>query len=202
MSDLFVFLRLGFDHITNTGAADHILFLVALAAIYRLSDWRSLLWVVSAFTIGHSITLLLAVTGLFRPSAAIIEFLIPITIVATCIENLLVRDRPRTGWRSSYRPVFAGVFGLVHGAGFARYLQDLFMDHIAVPLLGFNIGIEIGQITVLVVILALVWVADRGIDRIRAYRQLDASTVRLRAMVLSSAILVVAAHWAYARAPW
>lgn len=202
MSDLLVFMQLGFRHITNAGAADHILFLVALAAIYRPRDWRSLLWVVSAFTVGHSITLLLAVTGAFRPSSAIIEFLIPVTIVATCIENLLVRENIRNGWRGRYRPVLAGVFGLVHGAGFARYLQELFMDHIAVPLLGFNIGIELGQVTVLIAVLATLVLADAAIERIRRAETASASTVRVRAIAVSAVIMVVAMHWAYVRAPW
>lgn len=205
MSDLMVFLQLGFRHITNAGAADHILFLVALAAIYRFKDWRSLLWVVSAFTVGHSITLLLAASGTFRPSPSIIEFLIPVTIVATCIENLFVREQIRSGWRGRYRPVFAGVFGLVHGAGFARYLQDLFLDDIAVPLLGFNIGIELGQIAVLAVVLSALWVADAAVERLRKgtiTASLHPSTVRLRAIALSSGIMVVAIHWAYIRKPW
>src|SRR5207245_1974576 len=78
-----------------------------------------------------------------------IEFLIPLTIVATCIENLLVADRARAWWGGRYRPVFAGVFGLVHGAGFANYLRSLFVAPIALPLFGFNVGIELGQLVVL-----------------------------------------------------
>src|SRR2546423_4803981 len=122
MSELFTFIELGFRHITDIKGADHILFLLALAAIYRSRDWRDALWVVTAFTLGHSITLGLAVTGVVVLPTALIEFLIPITIVATTIENLLVRDRQVAIWGGRYRPVFAAVFGLVHGAGFANYL--------------------------------------------------------------------------------
>src|SRR5882724_2010352 len=142
MSELIAFVHLGFRHITDLTALDHMLFLLALAAIYRGRDWRDVLWVVSAFTIGHSITLALAVTGALRLPTALIEFLIPVTILVTGIENIAARRR-------RYRPAFAGMFGLVHGAGFANYLRSLFVGSIAVPLFGFNVGIELGQLVVL-----------------------------------------------------
>src|SRR6266496_2656046 len=108
MSELWPFVTLGFRHITDFAAMDHILFLLALAAIYRLQDWRDSLWVVSAFTVGHSLTLALAVTGALTLPTRLIEFLIPLTIVATCVENLVVRDRRGSKWGGHYRPVFAG----------------------------------------------------------------------------------------------
>ncbi len=201
MSELWTFIQLGFHHITNLDAKDHILFLLALAAIYRIRDWRDTLWVITAFTIGHSLTLVLAVTGVLRPSSAIIEFLIPVTIVATCIENLLVRDHKVALWGGQYRPVFAGVFGLVHGAGFAGYLQNLFMDHIAVPLLGFNIGIELGQIVVLVFAFSVLSLLDRVIA-LRGPRVGAWSDLRVRTAGLSATIMVIATRWAVERAPW
>ena len=134
MSELQAFITLGFRHITDFEAMDHILFLLVLAAIYRARDWRNSLWVISAFTVGHSVTLALAVMGAVVVPARLVEFLIPLTIVATCVENLFVRDRAYAWWGGRYRPVFAGVFGLVHGAGFANYLRDLFVAPIAVPL--------------------------------------------------------------------
>jgi len=200
MSDLGAFIQLGFRHITDIGAMDHVLFLLALAAIYRPRDWRSALWVVTAFTVGHSITLALAVAGAIRLPTRLIEFLIPITIVATCIENIVVSDRQRAPMRGGYRPVFAGVFGLVHGAGFANYLRDLFQDHIALPLFGFNLGIEIGQIVVLLIAAALLLSADKVIAVLR--RPHAASVLRLRVVAVSSVVLVIAARWAVERNPW
>ena len=149
MSELITFVHLGFRHITDVAALDHMLFLLALAAIYRGRDWRDMLWVITAFTVGHSITLALAVTGALRLPTPLIEFLIPVTILVTGLENILVRRRDRAPLGGGYRPVFAGVFGLVHGAGFANYLQSLFVGSIVVPLLGFNAGIELGQLVVL-----------------------------------------------------
>ncbi len=201
MSDLLTFVQLGFRHITNLEAMDHILFLLALAAIYRPRDWRKAMWVITAFTVGHSITLGLAVTGAIRLPTRLIEFLIPVTIVATCIENMIVRDRDRALWGGRYRPVFAGVFGLVHGAGFANYLRDLFMDRIAVPLFGFNVGIELGQIAVLFVAGMVLLAIDRLISLLRASRGPDA-VLRLRVLAVSFVVMIVAARWAIERNPW
>lgn len=201
MSEFATFVQLGFRHITDLGAMDHILFLLALAAIYRPGDWRSALWVVTAFTVGHSITLALAVTGVVRMPMPLIEFLIPVTIVVTCVENILVSRRERAPWGGRYRPVFAGVFGLVHGAGFANYLRDLFVDRIALPLSGFNVGIEIGQ----VVVLAAAAVVLVGSDRLIAMLKRNStpeSALRMRVLVVSAGVMVVAAQWAVERNPW
>ena len=200
MSELLTFLQLGFRHITDLDAMDHILFLLALAAIYRPKDWRSALWVVTAFTAGHSITLALAVTGAVRLPTRLIEFLIPITIVATCIENIIVADRDSAPLRGRYRPIFAGVFGLVHGAGFANYLRDLFVDRVALPLFGFNVGIELGQI----VVLCFAALALMSVDRIIAFlrRGGGVGALRLRVVMISALVLVVAARWAVERNPW
>ena len=196
MSTLRAFVELGFRHITDVGALDHILFLCALAAIYRLADWRRALWVISAFTVGHSITLALAVTGLLALPTSLIEFLIPVTIVATCVENLVVRERARAPWGGRYRPMLAGVFGLVHGAGFANYLRALFVTPIAVPLFGFNVGIELGQLAVL----SLAALALTLVDRLLTV--VFPNPLRVRIALVSTIVLVVAAHWALERAPW
>ncbi len=197
MSELLTFFQVGFRHIVSVEAMDHVLFLLVLAAIYRFRDWRDALWVVTAFTVGHSVTLALAVTGAVRMPTAVIEFLIPVTIVAACVENLLVTDRTRAPWGGRYRPVFAGVFGLVHGAGFANYLSDLFVDRVAVPLLGFNVGIEAGQIVVLLAAAALF----AGVDAILRAAPVR-TPLRARVVMVSSCIAVVAVVWAAQRTPW
>ena len=203
MSELFAFGTLGFRHITDPRGADHILFLLALAAIYRIRDWRACVWVVSAFTVGHSVTLALAVTGSLELPSAIIEFLIPVTIVATSIENLLVRAGSKAPWGRRYRPVFAGVFGLVHGAGFANYLRSLFVDRIAIPLLGFNVGLEVGQLAVM----ALAFLAFAAVDRalsivVNRARLVADGRLRLRTFAVSVVVMAVAARWLLERYPW
>ena len=201
MSELMTFIQLGFHHITDVEAMDHILFLVALAAIYRGGDWRDSLWVVSAFTIGHSITLALAVSGVVRLPTGLIEFLIPLTILATAVENLVVRNRARAPLRGRYRPVFAGIFGLVHGAGFANYLRSLFSGSIALPLFGFNFGIEMGQIVVLLLAGLALAAVDRILTLARSPEALP-SAYRLRVVTVSLIVAVVATQMAAARRPW
>ena len=190
MSDLQAFLRLGFDHVTDPGALDHVLFLLALTAIYQGREWRAALPVVSAFTAGHSVTLALAVSGMLLLPTPVVEFLIPLTIVATGVENLLVRDSARAPVGGRCRPIFAGIFGLVHGAGFANYLRELFVGSIALPLLGFNLGIELGQIAVL----ALTALVLAGVDRVVGQRR--------RLVVVSAAVALIGAGMALDRAPW
>ena len=201
ISEFLSFAELGFRHITDIAALDHVLFLLALAAIYTVRDWRSALWVITAFTIGHSVTLALAVTGAIRLPTDLIEFLIPVTIVATCIENIVVRNRERALWHGRYRPVFAGVFGLVHGAGFANYLRDLFVDRLALPLFGFNVGIELGQVVVLVIAAGTFFAVDQIISRVRRSAGVG-SALRLRVLLVSVTVMIFASRWAVERNPW
>ena len=190
MSEIAAFVRLGVHHIADPSALDHVLFLLALAAIYRASDWRQAIGVITAFTVGHSVTLALAVTSAVHLPSALIELLIPLTILATATENLLVRERERAPLRGRYRPVFACVFGLVHGAGFANYLSSLFTGSIAAPLFGFNLGIELGQLA----ILAAASVALSGVDLLLGHR--------LRVVTVSAAVAVAAVPMALERLPW
>src|SRR4030095_11076231 len=177
MSELTTYITLGFHHIADLNAADHILFLLALAAVYRLGGRGTALWVITAFTLGHSLTLALAVTGTLNLPTGLIEFLIPVTILATCGENLLAVGRSVSPGRRRFRAVLAGVFGLVHGAGFANYLKALFVDRIAVPLFGFNVGIEAGQLIILAVAGVGFLLVDRAIGSVR---RSEPAALRLR----------------------
>lgn len=201
MSELFAYARLGFRHITDPNGLDHVLFLLVLAAIYRLRDWKAALWVVTAFTVGHSLTLALAVTGVLQLPTRFIEFLIPVTILATAVENLLVRSETTSLWRKRYRPLLAALFGLVHGAGFANYLRSLFVDELAVPLLGFNLGLEAGQVLVLVAAGVLFAGLDWFIEVVRLPTR-TSSAFRLRVATVSVAVAVIATAWAMERMPW
>lgn len=205
MSTLWVYAQIGFRHIVSPDALDHILFLVALAAIYRPRDWRPALAVVSAFTVGHSITLALAATNVLRLSPSLVEFLIPVTIAATGVENLVHRARLARGEHTRSRPLFAVIFGLVHGAGFAEYLRQLFVDDLTVPLLGFNLGIEAGQVLVLAVTGALLIGVDRVLARTVVTRSAPASeriAFSYRLMAVSGLVSLVAVGIAVTRVPW
>ena len=205
MSELATYVQLGFRHIVDIEAMDHILFLVALAAIHRLRDVRQALWVITAFTVGHSVTLGLAVTGIVHFPTALIEFLIPVTIVATGVENLIASARRQAGIQSRYRPLFAGVFGLVHGAGFANYLSAMFVTQVALPLFGFNVGIELGQIVILGAAAVSLAMIDRGIDAAVALAKRPSAewpALRLRIVGVSLLVVAVASRWALERNPW
>ena len=190
------FIGVGFHHIVALDALDHLLFLLALAACYRLRDWRHGLTVVSAFTVGHSLTLALATLNIVRFPAHLVEFLIPCTIVAACVENLLDRSPRPHGW---VRPALAGTFGLVHGAGFATTLRDLFDGSVVVPLLSFNIGIELGQALVLTLMIGALTIMDR---LLRAPAGDAAHALHWRIRLTSVVAASVAFTMAAQRVPW
>jgi len=201
LSALRSFIPLGFGHITAPGALDHIMFLLVLAAIYRWHEWRQAVVVVTAFTVGHSLTLALAVLrpGLL-PDPGIVEFLIPLTIVATGIENIVNRGLRENRVRVGRRALLAGGFGLVHGAGFAGYLAELFPGSIAAPLIGFNIGIELGQVVVLLGAFASLALLDR-MTRLVARGQ-ESLGFRVRVSAVSTIVILMGSVWAVERAPW
>jgi len=155
MSDFGFYFSLGWEHIVSRDALDHQLFILALAAIYLLKDWRQVLVLVTAFTIGHSLTLALTVFNIIHFPSAWIEFLIPCTIVATAITNLFQRNFTPRSIRINY--FLALFFGLIHGMGFANKLRYILAEDQSIgwSLFGFNVGLEAGQIAVVMVVLAL-----------------------------------------------
>lgn len=156
MDELFLYLRLGFKHIIDLGGVDHILFILALTLRYIWLDWKKILILVTAFTIGHSLTLALSTLSLIDIPVNWIEFLIPVTILITAVSNFLVKDF-EFKQRYSAHYGLALFFGLIHGLGFSNYLKSLLgkEDSLLGPLFSFNLGLEIGQILIVMVILAL-----------------------------------------------
>lgn len=149
MNDFRLYFTLGFQHIADWRGIDHILFVMALCLRYQFSDWRKVLVLVTAFTIGHSITLALSVFNVIQYPVKWIEFLIPVTIVITAISNLFVK---KFIYRSKFPAIyfFALFFGLVHGLGFSSYLKSLLGTdkNVVWQLLAFNLGLEAGQIAI------------------------------------------------------
>jgi hypothetical protein len=155
MSDFAFYFTLGWKHIISADALDHQLFIVALSAIYLLGNWKQVLVLVTAFTIGHSLTLALSVYDVLRVSDKWVEFLIPLTIVITGFSNFTQTDFSSKSLRLNY--FLALAFGLIHGLGFANTIRFMLAKNqsIAVPLFGFNVGLEVGQIFVVSIILLL-----------------------------------------------
>ncbi len=158
MEQFKLYLKLGIQHIIDIYAVDHILFLLALSVIFLLKDWKKVLILVTAFTIGHSITLALAVTDVFRYNQNLIEYLIPTTIFVTAISNLIRKKDNFSIHRNLNRNYFfALIFGLIHGLGFANYLKGILGKESSIiqPLIAFNLGIEIGQVIIVGIFLII-----------------------------------------------
>ena len=150
MSTFQLYLTLGLQHIADFKGYDHILFIIVLCAVYQLKHWNKILILVTAFTIGHSTSLVLATFDLIRVSGDWIEFLIPVTILLTAIGNLFQRKESYSVGHHKYKYGLALFFGLIHGLGFSNYLRALLSeeDNLAGPLFSFNLGIELGQIMI------------------------------------------------------
>lgn len=159
MNSLSFYIKLGFEHISDFAGYDHMLFLVALCAIYRIQQWKSILILVTAFTIGHSVTLVLSSLDILIIQSNIIEFLIPITIFLTALNNVIGSNSKEKRSKMNKNYVMALFFGFIHGMGFSNYFKALLMDSssITLPLLGFNIGIELGQIIVVFFIVSVAY---------------------------------------------
>lgn len=155
MSDFGFYFQLGWQHIMSWDALDHLLFIFVLAAIYLLSDWKQVLILVTAFTIGHSITLVLSTLGTITLDSGWIEFLIPCTIIFTALTNLFQKTFTARSIRLNYW--LALFFGLIHGLGFAQTLRFILAkdQQLGWALFGFNIGLEVGQILVVLLVLCL-----------------------------------------------
>ncbi len=160
LSDIFsIYFKIGFSHIYNIAAIDHILFLVALCALFSLKDWRQLLILITAFTIGHSITLALAILDIIPINERLIELLIPVTIMITALFNAYTiwKDKGYRDGKSRIHYMMALGFGWIHGMGFSNYLRSTLFpgENLFGQLFSFNIGIELGQILILAKILLL-----------------------------------------------
>jgi hypothetical protein len=156
MSQFELYFKLGRDHILDyANGYDHILFVIALCAIYHLRDWRHVLVLVTAFTIGHSITLALATLSIVNVNQKLIEFLIPVTIFITAASNLFKKEETFSGRPIQLNYLYAGCFGLIHGLGFSNYLKTILGrdENIISQLFAFNLGLEFGQIIIVVLFL-------------------------------------------------
>ena len=160
MSDFELYFQIGLSHIADLHAYDHMLFVVSLCALFQVKDWKKVLILVTAFTIGHSITLALSVLDFIKVNSDVIETLIPITIFLTSIYNILQSKKGKKPKWMSFHYGIALSFGLIHGMGFANYLKALLggSEGIGWPLFSFNVGIEIGQIGIVILYFILYYI--------------------------------------------
>ncbi|MBW3467421.1 HupE/UreJ family protein [Arthrospiribacter ruber] len=168
MGQFQLYFQLGIQHILDLAGFDHILFVVALCALYVLRDWKKIIILVTAFTIGHSITLALATLNVLKVDSDLIEFLIPVTIVITALSNIF-KPKPSTGKGIQINYFFALFFGLIHGLGFSNYLRSLLGKEASLfqPLLAFNLGLEVGQLVIVAIFMTAssILIGIAGINR-------------------------------------
>lgn len=169
MSEFLTFIDLGFHHIADPKAFDHLLFIITLCAVYRWDEWRKILILITAFTIGHSLTLVLSGFNILKVPAELVELLIPVTILLTSIYNISARrntDESTFSRSVSLNYAMALFFGLIHGMGFANFFRALMGEEgsIITPLFSFNVGIELGQIMIVSVFFALYYAINRLIN--------------------------------------
>ena len=151
MQEFKTWFEIGFDHIINYQALDHILFIVVLTVIYDIKMIKKIIILITAFTVGHTLTLILSTLNLIQYDQKIIEFAIPLTIAITAINNIRKRNQALLGG-GNLNYYLALFFGLIHGLGFSNYLKALLGGgSILLPLFGFNVGLEIGQILIIMI---------------------------------------------------
>lgn len=170
MDEVGMYLHLGFRHIMDWEAWDHILFVLVLTIRYQWTDWKKLLVLITAFTIGHSITLALSTLNWVNFPTTLVEFLIPVTIVFTAVSNFWVKT---FDFRSKYPLIYflALFFGLIHGLGFSTFLKSMLgkEESILAPLFTFNIGLELGQLLIvsIILIISFIFVSVLKVNRLR-----------------------------------
>jgi hypothetical protein len=187
MNDFVFYLKMGWEHIISRTALDHIFFIAALAAIYMLRDWRQVLVLVTAFTIGHAITLVLSAKNIINVNPALVEFLIPCTIVFTALSNLFLKTFTPRSIRINY--FLALFFGLIHGLAFAQNLKWIIAEDqsFVVAWLGFSVGLELGQVLVVLVILLLAQLAV-GMLHLKRYHWVATVSVVVFSLAMQMAI--------------
>lgn len=157
------YLELGFEHILDPNGYDHVLFIIALAIVYQLKDWKKVAILITAFTISHSVTLALSALDLISIDADLVEALIPITIILTCLFNIFfaLKDKEVKG---NY--ALAAVFGLIHGLGFSNYFKAIIgqEESVVFPLFAFNLGVELGQLVIMIIVLLVSYGLNKILD--------------------------------------
>ena len=161
MNEFWLWFNTGTEHILDWNGYDHILYVMALCVLFSVKEWKKLLKLVTAFTIGHSLTLAVSALNIFTMKQGIIEVLIPITILFTCIVNLYykrlnsVQRDNRNPKNYTFNYALALLFGFIHGMGFSYLLKSMLgkEESVVFPLLSFNLGLELGQLIIVAVML-------------------------------------------------
>lgn len=162
MSEFWIYVNVGLRHVLDIEGYDHVLFLIALTVPYGFKDWKRVLWLVTVFTIGHTLSLMLSVFEIVRVKAAFVEFLIPITILITALFHLFTAGKKQLKSISIVSAITL-FFGLIHGLGFSNYFKSILPgtpSEKVIPLLQFALGIELAQIIVVLVVMTIAYIVQ------------------------------------------
>ena len=156
MDNFILYLKMGLNHVLDFSAYDHILFLIALAVIFSFDHFKKVLWLITLFTIGHTVTLALSAYGILKVDVKIVEFLIPVTIFITGVVNILNVGKS-SATKDNINLIFALFFGLIHGLGFSNYFRMMIgrEEDKLMPLIEFALGIELAQVIIVLGILVI-----------------------------------------------
>lgn len=162
MNDFTLYVKMGLNHVLDFSAYDHILFLVALCVVFNVKEWKRVLWLVTLFTVGHSITLALSAYKILNIDVALIEFLIPVTIFITGVINIVHLKREEAN-ANNINLIFALIFGLIHGLGFSNYFRMMIgqEEDKLLPLIEFALGIELAQVIIVSGILLIGFILQK-----------------------------------------
>ena len=163
MSEFWLYFKLGLNHVLDIHAYDHVLFLIALMVPYAFKDWKRVLLLVSLFTVGHTLALMLSVYGVVYINPSLVEFLIPITILVTAGFHLFTAGKSGKKESISFVAIITVFFGIIHGLGFSNYFKTILPGNASdklLPLLEFALGIEAAQLVVVFIVLILAYVVQ------------------------------------------
>ncbi len=163
MPDFWIYFKIGLEHVLDLNGYDHVLFLIALTVPYAFKDWKRILLLVTLFTIGHTLALLLSVFNIVTVKASWVEFLIPITILLAAFFNLFTAGKSSKQESITFVASVTLFFGLIHGLGFSNYFKSILPGNPSdkvVPLFEFALGIEAAQILVVLSVLVLSFVVQ------------------------------------------
>lgn len=163
MSEFWLYFEIGLKHVLDWNGYDHVLFLIALTVPYAFKDWKRVLILVSLFTLGHTLALLLSVYGVVVIKANLVEFLIPITILIVALFDLFTAGKSGKKESITFVAFITIFFGIIHGLGFSNYFKTILPGNSSeklLPLLEFALGIEAAQLIVVFIVLLLSYVTQ------------------------------------------
>ncbi|WP_318312364.1 HupE/UreJ family protein [Flagellimonas crocea] len=189
MQEFLFYIKLGLDHVLDLGAYDHILFLCALAVPFTFKNWKRVLLLATIFTVAHCTSLALSAFEFVTVDVGLIEFLIPVTILLTALFNFAYVYKESLDVGLFLHILATAFFGLIHGFGFSNYFKMLMAEEEdkVTPLLGFATGIELSQVTIILMVLAIAYVI---LDLLKVKRAIFIATASILIIIITIPLLI------------